>query len=50
VRAEVEPAAAAFRLNAIGMAANWQRQLLNDGSAIEYARSAWRAELERCAA
>jgi AcrR family transcriptional regulator len=50
MRAELEPAAAAFRLNAIGMAANWQRQLLNDGSAIEYARAAWRAELERCAA
>ena len=47
--ADVEPDAMAFRLNALGMAANWQRQLLNDGAGIEYARSGWRAELHRCA-
>jgi AcrR family transcriptional regulator len=47
--ADVEPDAMAFRLNALGMAANWQRQLLNDAAGIEHARSAWRAELDRCA-
>jgi AcrR family transcriptional regulator len=45
LRKELDPAAAAFRLNALGMAANWQRQLMNDPSGIEHARSAWRAEL-----
>ncbi len=45
--ADVDPAAMAFRLNALGMAANWQRQLLQDPSGIEHARAAWRAELER---
>jgi AcrR family transcriptional regulator len=44
---DVDPAAMAFRLNALGMAANWQRQLLDDPSGIEHARAAWRAELER---
>jgi AcrR family transcriptional regulator len=43
--ANVDPEAMAFRLNALGMAANWQRQLLDDPSGIEHARSAWRAEL-----
>jgi AcrR family transcriptional regulator len=38
--------AMAFRLNALGMAANWQRQLLEDVSGIEYARGAWEGELE----
>ena len=47
LRAETEPAAIAFRLNALGMAANWQRQLLVDSSAVEHARAAWRAELDR---
>jgi AcrR family transcriptional regulator len=47
LRAGVEPAAMAFRLNALGMAANWQRQLLNDPSGIEHARAGWRAELDR---
>jgi AcrR family transcriptional regulator len=46
LRAELDPAAVAFRLNALGMAANWQRQLLNDPSGIEHARAAWRAELD----
>jgi AcrR family transcriptional regulator len=50
LRADVEPAAMAFRLNALGMAANWQRQLFDDPSGIEYARVAWQAELERAAA
>ncbi|HEX5851952.1 MAG TPA: TetR/AcrR family transcriptional regulator [Solirubrobacteraceae bacterium] len=47
LRADADPAAIAFQLNALGMAANWQRQLLDDPSGIEYARVAWRAELER---
>jgi AcrR family transcriptional regulator len=46
LRTELDAAATAFRLNALGMAANWQRQLLNDPSGIEHARSAWRAELD----
>jgi AcrR family transcriptional regulator len=46
VRADIDPAAMAFRLNALGMAANWQKQLLNDASGIEHARAAWRAELK----
>jgi AcrR family transcriptional regulator len=49
LRAAVEPGAVAFRLNALGMAANWQRQLMNDPAGIEHARSAWRAELEQLA-
>jgi AcrR family transcriptional regulator len=44
--ADVDPSAIAFRLNALGMAANWQRQLLDDPSGIEHARAAWRAELD----
>lgn len=47
LRAELDPAALAFRLNALGMAANWQRQLMNDQSGIEHARCGWRAELDR---
>jgi AcrR family transcriptional regulator len=47
LRAEVDPAATAFRLNALGMAANWQRQLLRERSGIEQARSSWREELAR---
>ena len=43
---ETDAAEMAFRLNALGMAANWQRQLLAEPAGIEYARSAWRAELE----
>jgi AcrR family transcriptional regulator len=46
-RPEVDPAALSFRLNALGMAANWQRQLFGDPAGIEQARAAWRAELER---
>jgi AcrR family transcriptional regulator len=49
LRADVNAAAMAFRLNALGMAANWQRQLLNDSAGIEHARSAWRAELGQSA-
>jgi AcrR family transcriptional regulator len=48
LRADIDPAAMAFRLNALGMAANWQRQLLRDSSGIEHARGAWRTELDRC--
>jgi len=36
----------AFRLNSLGMAANWQRQLMDDPSGIEHARTAWHAELD----
>ncbi|HEY3759673.1 MAG TPA: TetR/AcrR family transcriptional regulator [Solirubrobacteraceae bacterium] len=42
---ELNVAALAFRLNALGMAANWQRQLLDDSAGIEHARAAWRSEL-----
>ena len=46
LRADVDPRAMAFRLNALGMAANWQRQLLEDRSGIEHARAAWHVELD----
>lgn len=46
---DVDSKALAFRLNALGMAANWQLQLLNDASGIEQARAAWRGELTRAA-
>lgn len=46
LRPDVDAAAMAFRLNALGMAANWQRQLLDDTAGIEHARAAWRAELD----
>jgi AcrR family transcriptional regulator len=49
LRADVDVDAVAYRLNALGMAANWQRQLLNDGAGIEHARLAWREELQRLA-
>ena len=45
LREDVDSAAIAFRLNALGMAANWQRQLLKDASGVEHARATWRAEL-----
>ena len=48
--ADVDPHQVAFRLNALGMAANWQRQLLGDLSGIEYARSGWCSELDLLAA
>lgn len=41
----VDPEALAFGLNALGMAANWQRQLFDDAKGIDHARNAWRAEL-----
>lgn len=47
LRPDVDSAAMAFRLNALGMAANWQRQLLDDPSGIEHARAGWQAELDR---
>jgi AcrR family transcriptional regulator len=47
---DVNSAALAFRLNALGMAANWQRQLFGELDGIEQARVAWRAELERAGA
>jgi AcrR family transcriptional regulator len=42
----LDPKAMAFRLNALGMAANWQRQLFDDASGVEHARTAWRAEID----
>jgi AcrR family transcriptional regulator len=48
LRSDVVPAALAFRLNALGMAANWQRQLLDDFAGIEHARAAWLAEIRAC--
>jgi AcrR family transcriptional regulator len=48
LQGEIDCPGMAFRLNALGMAANWQRQLLNDSSGVEHARAAWRAELARC--
>jgi AcrR family transcriptional regulator len=47
LRSDLHPAEMAFRLNALGMAANWQRQLLEDPSGVEHARAGWRAELAR---
>jgi AcrR family transcriptional regulator len=46
-RIDVSPDAMAFRLNALGMAANWQRQLLDEPAGIEHARAGWRVELDR---
>ncbi len=46
LRAALDPAAMAFRLNALGMAANWQRQLFGEEGGVEHARLAWRAELD----
>jgi len=46
LRGDVDPSAIAFRLNALGMAANWQRQLLHDASGVAHARAAWRSELD----
>jgi AcrR family transcriptional regulator len=45
LRGDIDPAGMAFRLNALGMAANWQRQLLEDSSGIEHAHAGWQAEL-----
>jgi AcrR family transcriptional regulator len=47
LRGDTEPDALAFRLNALGMAANWQRQLLEDPTGVEHARAAWHAEIDR---
>jgi hypothetical protein len=46
LRADTDAAAMAFRLNALGMAANWQRQLFGEQHGIEHARCAWRMELD----
>jgi len=43
--AGLDARAMAFRLNALGMAANWQYQLFSDQSGVEHARAAWRAEI-----
>jgi AcrR family transcriptional regulator len=47
LRRDTDPAALAFRLNALGMAANWQRQLFEDPAGVEHARTAWHAEIAR---
>ncbi|MHB8428911.1 MAG: TetR/AcrR family transcriptional regulator [Acidimicrobiales bacterium] len=47
LRDDADPPAVAFRLNALGMAANWHRQLLGDPSGIGHARLAWSEELDR---
>ena len=47
LRADVDRAAMAFRLNALGMAANWQLQLLGEEAGVEHLRSGWQAELDR---
>jgi len=47
--ADTETVALAFRLNALGMAANWQRQLLDDPTGVEHARAGWREEFRRFA-
>jgi AcrR family transcriptional regulator len=44
--ADADSVAMAFRLNALGMAANWQRQLLGEHQGIEHARAAWGKELD----
>jgi AcrR family transcriptional regulator len=44
---DVDSSAMAFRLNALGMAANWQRQLLQDSAGVQHARASWRTELDR---
>lgn len=43
---DTDPQGLAFRLNALGMAANWQRQLLGNSLGIEHARAAWHTELQ----
>jgi AcrR family transcriptional regulator len=45
LRHDTDPSAMAFRLNALGMAANWQKQLMGDPAGIDNARAAWHAEL-----
>jgi AcrR family transcriptional regulator len=47
IQPDVDPDAMAFRLNALGMAANWQRQLLDDPSGLEHARGGWLMEIDR---
>lgn len=43
----IDPRAMAFRLNALGMAANWQRQLFDDSDGVRHTEAAWQAELDR---
>jgi AcrR family transcriptional regulator len=45
--AGMDSAAMAFRLNALGMAANWQYQLFADEGGVAHARTAWRAEIAK---
>jgi len=48
--AGLDSAAMAFRLNALGMAANWQYQLFGDGAGVAHMRTAWRAEISNARA
>jgi AcrR family transcriptional regulator len=45
-RPDVDADGLAFGLNALGMAANWRRQLFDDGRGIELARASWRAQVQ----
>ncbi len=45
--AGLDSAAMAFRLNALGMAANWQYQLFGDEGGVAHARAAWRTEITK---
>ncbi len=47
LRQDIDVDQLVFRLNALGMAANWQRQLLGDFAGIDAARVGWRTELDR---
>jgi AcrR family transcriptional regulator len=44
---DTDASALAFRLNALGMAANWQRQLLDESAGVDHARAGWHDELRR---
>jgi AcrR family transcriptional regulator len=48
--AGVEPERLAFELNAIGLATNWQRQLLGDERTLDHAAAAFERALGACAA
>lgn len=49
VRGDGEPEQIAFELNAIGLATNWQRQLLGDDRALDHAEAAFQRLLETSA-
>ncbi len=49
LRRDAEPAQVAFELNALELAANWARQLLDDRRAVERSKAAMRSVLVRLA-